>query len=552
MSVTLEQLQSWMNEKEDEHLEFKEAKERFGFDNLVEYCVALANEGGGTLILGVTDKIPRQVVGTKAFDTVERTKVGLVQRLRLRIEVDEVPHPEGRILVFSVPSRPTGMPIQDDRGAYWMRSGENLVPMTPDQLKRIFNEAEGQDFSAEICPKATMEDLLPEAVQRFRELWVRKSGKAQLNHVTDHQLLSDAELLDKEQLTYGALILFGRREALGRFLPQAEVIFEYRPREASGPAEQRVEFRQGFLSFNEEIWQLVNQRNGVEHFQDGFFMADIPTFNEAVIREAILNAVCHRDYRLPESVFIRQFPRRLEVVSPGGFPPTINQENILYRQYPRNRRIAEIFGKCGLVERSGQGVNLMFEQCIREGKPKPDFSQSDESQVWALFRGEIEDPRFLQFLARIGPKPLENFTTGHFLLLDSIRKEEAVPEKLKELTYPLLEQGVIEKVGRGRGVRYILSRKFYLFIDEKGVYTRRRGLDRPTNKALLLKHIQDNREEGTPLRDLLQVLPSFSRAQVQTLLRELKSEGLVNSQGRTKGGRWHPSPRPTTEDAKDS
>jgi len=133
------QLQKWMDSKEDEHLEFKEAKQNFHFDKLVKYCAALANEGGGRMVLGVTDKIPRQIVGCQTFQPLERTKAGLIERLRLRIEGEEINHPDGRVVVFHVPSRPIGMPIQIE-GAYWMRSGEDLATMTPDMLKRIFDE----------------------------------------------------------------------------------------------------------------------------------------------------------------------------------------------------------------------------------------------------------------------------------------------------------------------------------------------------------------------------------------------------------------------------
>ena len=123
MMTSLDQLQTWMHAKEDEHLEFKEAKNNFHFETLVKYCVALANEGGGKMILGVTDKRPRTVVGSQAFHDLERTKAGLIERLRLRVEVEEIQHPNGRVLVFQVPSRPIGMPIQYE-GAYWMRGGE--------------------------------------------------------------------------------------------------------------------------------------------------------------------------------------------------------------------------------------------------------------------------------------------------------------------------------------------------------------------------------------------------------------------------------------------
>lgn len=173
------------------------------------------------MILGVTDRRPRRVVGSRAFATdLERTKAGLVERLRLRIAATELAHADGRVLVFEVPSRPIGMPIQYE-GAYWMRAGEDLVPMTPDQLRRIFDEA-GPDFSAEICPRATLADLDPAAIARLRALWRRKSGNVALDSLGDEQLLVDTELVIDGGVTYAALILPGTRRGLGRHLARAE------------------------------------------------------------------------------------------------------------------------------------------------------------------------------------------------------------------------------------------------------------------------------------------------------------------------------------------
>jgi ATP-dependent DNA helicase RecG len=345
-------------------------------------------------------------------------------------------------------------------------------------------------------------------------------------------------------VTYAALILLGTQQSLGRYLAPDEVIFEYRSSEASVAYQQRLEFRKGFLLFLDELWEAVNRRNDVQHFQDGLFVWDIPTFNEAAIREAILNAVAHRDYRLGGSVFVRQYPRKLEIVSPGGFPPGITPENILYRQAPRNRRIAEVFAKCGLVERSGQGVDRMFEACIKEGKPHPDFSRSDDYQVAVNLQGEIQDPQFLRFLEKVGKERLAAFTTQDLLVLDLVHREQSVPQDLKERLHRLAELGIVETVGRGKGTRYILSRQFYGFLGKKGVYTRKRGLDRETHKALLLRHIRDNTKDGSRLRDLLQVLPALSQSQIQKLLTELRKEGLVHSTGRTKASLWYPGPSP--------
>ena len=207
---------------------------------------------------------------------------------------------------------------------------------------------------------------------------------------------------------------------------------------------------------------------------------------------------------------------------------------------PRNRRIAEVLATCGLVERSGQGVNRMFEECIKESKPWPSFSGSDDYQVVVTLRGEVQDPRFLRFLEKGGKEKLASFTTADFLILDLVNREEPIPAQWRPRLPHLVDHGVVEKVGRGKGVRHIIARHFYRFLGKKGLHTRKRGLDRETNKMLLFKHIQDNRKEGSRLQELMPVLPACSRGQIQGLLKEQEKEGRVHHVGATRAALWFP------------
>jgi ATP-dependent DNA helicase RecG len=536
-----EELDSLLRKPEDERLEFKEAKRGFHFDKLASYCVALANEGGGRLVLGVTDKRPRKVVGTSAFPSLGRTKHKLLNAMHFRVEAEAVRHSDGRVVIFDVPSRPVGMPVQY-KGRFLMRSGSSVVPMSADQLRRIYEEG-AADFSAEICDRATLQDLDRDAVDEFRRRWARKSNNESLAKAPVGQLLADAELVMSEGVTNAAVILLGRQRSLGRLFPQAEVILEYRSSEAAGPAQERADYRKGFLLFADELWQRISLRNEVQHFQDGLFVEDIPTFGQASVREAILNAVTHRDYGLRGSVIIRQFQRRIEVVSPGGFPPGVTADNILWNQSWRNRRIAETFQKCGLVERAGQGVNRIFEESIRQGKPRPDFSRSDDYQVFLSLEGEVQDIGFLRLLERVGRERLRSFATEHFLVLDLVHREQRVPEPLRPYLSALIEDGVVESVGRGRGTRYLLSRRYYTITGRRGTYTRKRGLDRAQNRQLLLQHIRKNAAEGVRLAELRQVLPALSRGSIQSLLKEIKADELVECRGHTRGARWYPVER---------
>ena len=439
MSTSLHQLQQWLLEPEGQRLEFKEAKQRYDFEKLLRYCVALANEGGGTIVLGVTDKRPRRIVGTQAFEDPGRTEAGLHQRLGHRIPVEELRLPEGRVLVVHVPTRLPGTAWNVD-GSYYKRAGDDLAPLADQELRAIFAET-GPDFSAQPCRGATLVDLSPEAIALFRERWAQKSGDPRKAAWTDAETLSNAELLVEGQLTYAALILLGTHAALGRHLAQAELVFEYRSSEASGPAADREEYRSGFMVWQDALWAKINLRNDRQSYQDDFFRMDLPTFDEVPVREAVLNAVAHRDYRLGGSIFVRQFSKRLEVVSPGGLPPGITPDNIIDEQHPRNRRLAEALGKCGLIERSGQGLNLMVESAVRQGKPLPSFSGTSAHQVRLTLEGGVRNPAFVRFMERLGEDTLRNFSTLDYLALECLQQERPLVPALQERLPALAEVG---------------------------------------------------------------------------------------------------------------
>jgi ATP-dependent DNA helicase RecG len=535
--MTVDLVNKLIEGKEDEHCEFKEAKNSFNFDDLCRYCVGLANERGGKLILGVTNKRPRKVVGTAAYHNVEDTAHRLLQSVKMRVEIEPVAHPDGRVLIFHIPPRPVGYPLHYE-GAYLMRSGESLVPMSSDQLRRIYNEARGIDFSAEICPDATVNDLDPAALAVFRDRWHKKTGNSTILEMSDEQLLEDSELTVDGKITYAGLILLGTRKALGRYLAQAEVILEYRSAEGQIASSQRFEFRQGFLAMHDELWNQINVRNDVTSVRDGLFRRDIPAFNEDAVREAVLNAVCHRDYQLGGSVFVRQYPRRLQISSPGGLPDGITPENILQKQSPRNRRLAEACAKCGLVERSGQGMDRIFDASLREGKGLPDFTGTGEHEVVLTMRGEVIDDRFLQLLD-LAEKYNISLNVYHLVVLDMIRQSEAPPPEARHLVDHLIAIGLLERVGKGRQRHLVLSRGMYRYLGEPGTYTRYAGLDRETNKELILKHIRDSGGRGAALSEFRQVLPQLTEPQVRHMVYELRDEGKVRLVGWSGSARWH-------------
>ena len=529
----VDSIRELLEAQEGEHTQFKEAKNRFDFGEAAKCCCALANNGGGKLVFGISDKRPRRVVGSNAFEQPERTRMGLIEKLKISIDFRLFSHEGKRILVFDVKSRPIGLPVQYD-GVAWIYEGDVLKPMPEDMRRKIYDEV-GVDFSGMICAGATVEDLDETAIENFRTKWIEKKGKKQLAALSKEQLLYDCGAITDEGITYAALILFGKNSSIIRYLPQAEIIFEYRSSESSGPANQREEFKTGFFACYDQIWELINLRNDKQHYQEGFFVFDIATFNERVVREAILNAVSHRSYQFGGSIFIRQYRDRLIVESPGGLPFGITLDNILDRQLPRNRRIAEILSLCGMVERSGQGMNLMFELSVQEAKPLPDFTGTDDFFVSVTLNGLILDKEMLSVIRRISEKDPEMLSTEDFLAINALYHSQPLDRKMQERLPRLTDMGIVEHIGRKK---YVLARSLYAATGKSGVYTRRVGLDRDTNKELLMKHIRKNNAIGTPFKELQQVLPGLSRGQIQVLMRELRADGKIICIGKTSAARW--------------
>lgn len=200
-------------------------------------------------------------------------------------------------------------------------------------------------------------------------------------------------------------------------------------------------------------------------------------------------------------------------------------------------RIDEQFGQCGLIERSGQGINLIFETAIRHGKTLPSFAGTSAHEVRLTLEGMVKSTAFVRFMERIGEETLRSFSTCDFLALDYIHRGQPLTEHLKSRLSGLIEAGAVEAVGRGKGTRYLLSQRLYAAIGAKGVYTRKKGLDYETKKALLEKHLREQ-ETGAPLAELRQVLPAESERSIQRLLSEMRDEGRVALHGKRRWARW--------------
>ncbi len=252
------------------------------------------------------------------------------------------------------------------------------------------------------------------------------------------------------------------------------------------------------------------------------------------MREALLNAVTHRDYTfISQSVFIKASPESFSIESPGGLPPGVTLENILHKQNWRNRCIAETFEKAGLVERSGQGMDDIFEFTIREGKGMPDLSRSDEYSVCLTIPAQVKDAIFILFLEKVVNEKQLTLSFDEIYELEKIRENQPVSNV--ENRKKLLDAGVIEQIGKTRGAKYILSHAYYKHEGKIGEHTRLTPLARSKYKELILVHLKKNKGVRLDLHDAFQELKPKD---ISNLLQELRKANKIRYVGAKKTGYW--------------
>lgn len=474
--VTIEQLQK-MRETED-HVEFKKGEggnvsyNGKGKDNpkdrrrcILGYVSALCNEGGGYLVIGMHDDYPHRVVGTKqAENAVGKLESDIYRDLGIRPDVYELyDEQDKRVLVIQIPARPVGK-VYKFEDVPLMRVGEELKPMDDKTYISIIQEQE-PDFSEEICKKAQISDLDDEAIAILKDKYAQKQKNPSFRTLSNEQALSDLGLLKDGKVTNAAVLLVGKENVIDRLFPQAKVMLEFRNHETQIGFDNRMAFGKPFYKMIEEVWNAINLRNGYVPVREGAYigLSSIPFFNEDVIREVLNNAFAHRDYRRNSEIVIKMYPTRLDVINAGGFPKGVTLDNLLtVPSTPRNRLIADVMSKTGLVERSGQGMDKIFLFTLSEGKPAPDYSHSDDFTVTTILSSTVKEAGFALFIQTIQAELPDNEKLSVFdvMTLCKIRDgERKITDK--HLSKRLEEKNCIEKHGNTNAQYYTLHRRYY-------------------------------------------------------------------------------------------
>ncbi len=545
--ITIEELKN-LKESEDK-VEFKRGERgNISYDGgsknkpsdrrrcILGYVTALCNECGGYLVIGMKDSFPHEVVGTNQNKgSIGELESNIYRDTGIRPKIYELYEDKRRVLIIDVPSRPLGKVFKFEDVAL-MRVGEELRPMSDEKYLDIIQEQE-PDFSQLICNGLSLSDLDEEAISILKEKYSIKQDNPRFRTLSDSQILSDLDLLKNGKLTNAALILLGKEEVIKEKLPQSSIMLEYRSLENQIPFENRIGFTQPFFRMIDNLWYTINLRNGSFPIQEGAYIFDVPFFNEEVIRESINNAITHRDYKVASEIVIKQFPQRLDIINAGGFPIGVTLDNLLNTpSTPRNRLLADVLQKTGIVERSGQGVDKIFYNTLTEGKAEPDYSESNSFQVSLKLSAVIKDRAFALFIDSVQKDLSEEkkLSVLEVITLNKIKENSSLKKELDvEIVNKLLDKKLIERRGRTNAIFYILSKDYYEFTDEKGEYYKFFELDDEQVLNTIIQFL--NKEKKSKMKDFVNLFNGrLTRRQVSLRIDKFLNNKMLEKNGEGK------------------
>jgi len=359
---------------ENEHLEFKEAKTQLDWEELFKYCVAFANEGGGLLVLGITDTHPRRVVGTQAFPADEDLRLRVFNTLNIRITTHIFDTDGKGVLVIDIPPRPRGTPLEY-KGAYYMRIGSTLQPMTSERLRAIFSEGKPQHELQDAITGVTAHDVIQllDTTGYFDLLnqpypTIRQSV---LDRLCTDQIIT-RERDDHWSITnLGALLFAKRFEAFPSLSNKGIRVIAYHGTDKLSTRYDRTGSRGYAIGFSGLVGFVESLTPTNERLSDSR-REEIRPYPTAALRELIANALVHQDISDQGSaVHIEIYADRMEISNPGL--PQIDTDRFIDEFRARNPSLAGLMRRTGICELKGSGIDRVISEVESHQLPAPDF-----------------------------------------------------------------------------------------------------------------------------------------------------------------------------------
>lgn len=551
--MTKEEILNIISKGESLTVEFKgEEKSPLPDNELYKAVVCLANREGGLLLIGVEDD--GRITGARPrhrnLTDPLRLKAAIFNNTvpNLHVEIEILTINKKDIIVIKVAR--SERPVCTASGLYVRRAimgtgKPGCVPFYAHEMESRRSKLGLFDLTAQPVTSVKWEDLEPIEFERLRQIIKQYRGDKTLLDLDDFEMVKALGLvegdIEPKHATLAGVLLLGNEEILQKNVPSHEVAFQVLK---GTKVEVNNFFRWPLLRIMEEIMNQFQARNMEEEVMVGLFRLGIPDYSEQGIREAFLNALIHRDYQKLGAVHFQWYEDRIEISNPGGFVEGVTLNNLLVTPpKPRNPRLADVFKRIGLVERTGRGIDTIFEGQVRYGRPIPDYGRTTEENVTVILRG---GPANLDFCKWV----VEQEKAGHSLSLDALiilnelQHERRIDiTRAMELTQKtegdarstlerLVEYGIIEAKGEKRGRVYHLAASVYRVFGKKAGYVRIRGFEPIQQEQMVIQYVKAH---GKITRKEVVELCKVTSRQATHLLKKLVDKDVLVLKGERKG-----------------
>ncbi len=433
-------------------------------DEIAQTLVAFANSEGGTLVLGVgaDGRLGTIFTPEEASDALMGAQRLCRPPVPTQWQQEQVPG--GAVVMLRVDRSAEVHSLTD--GRILVRKGGDNVQADGGELDRLLAARPSGDFETQPVPGATRDDLDEDVISDYLE---RRQARNPRHTILpkDKLLQQIGALSDERTPTISGMLLFGKEPQL--FLPQSRAIFvkfaDTGPRgpEGSFGYGRREEFLGPLPLIIDRAWRVIWEEMDKRAAVRGLQRQEETEYPSSAVREALVNAVAHRDYRLTgRSIEIRMYTDRMEVTSPGGLPAHITIDNIVEEHYSRNPRLVNGLYQWGYIEELGLGVDRMIEDMVKAGHPPPVFEAKTHRFSVTLFNTRNQ--------VRLAQNWEGNMNERQMKALDHIQRSGSItnsdyrtlcphvgPETLRLDLADMVTRGMLLKIGDKRGTRYIMK-----------------------------------------------------------------------------------------------
>lgn len=538
--------------KENLLIEFKSDKKCLHDSEVIDAVVAFANTDGGDLYLGVEDNGEITGLHEKHMDTTRLAAFianKTVPPVSVRVEYIEGEKPYIRI---SVPKRTSVVATASGKIQRRRLKADGTpenVPMYPYEISSRLSSLSLLDYTAQPVPDGQYSDLDSVERERLRNIIRAYRGDSTLLELSDEELDKALQFVTMQNNvlvpTYCGILMIGKEQAVKKYIPTAESAIQI----FSGTD---IKVNQSFtlpaLSAIDKITSYFNAWNSSEEMEIGLFRITVPDYDERAFREALVNAFCHRDYSILGRVRVQVNEEGMTISNPGGFIEGITVDNLLDAEpHGRNPALADAMKRIGLAERTGRGIDRIYEGSLLYGRMLPDYSQSTATMVKLFIPRGATDKEFIKLVSDEQKRMGRSLPIYSLLALNLLKQkgkisanEVANDLKLDEnrvriTLESLINSGLVEVIGGSRGRQYMLSSKYYRQTKRPAAYVGQKDMDTIRHNELVM---QLAKTKGSVSRADVEELFHLNSAQAYRVLKKLSNAGRLKLVGYGAGAKY--------------